>query len=174
MRLFAAIELPEAVRVQLTALQNGVPGARWVPPENLHLTLAFLGELDRHAAEDVDSAFAAIGARPFDLTLRAVGLFGAPPRVLWAGVERSQPLLHLAEKVMTAAMRTGVDLDRRKFASHVTLARLRDAPQRAVQEFLAAHGHFASDRFTVSRFVLFSSHRGKEQAAYRAERYYVF
>ena len=108
------------------------------------------------------------------MNLQSVGLFGSPPRVLWAGVSRAEALTRLADKVMNAAERTGIDIDRRKFAPHVTLARLRDAPQRAVREFLASHGDFRTENFTVTRFVLFSSRQGKEQAVYMPERYYVF
>lgn len=174
MRLFAAIDLPDPVRAHLTLLQNGIPGARWVSEENIHLTLAFFGELDPHRADDLDGLLSGIAARPFDLNLQSVGLFGSPPRVLWAGVSRSDALFRLAEKVTTAAERAGIELDRRKFAPHITLGRLKDAPQKAVRTFLASHGDFRSEIFTVTNFVLYSSHRGKEQAVYTPERYYVF
>ncbi|MFW6027713.1 MAG: RNA 2',3'-cyclic phosphodiesterase [bacterium] len=174
MRLFAAIEIPDDILARLAALQNGVPGARWVPEENIHLTLAFFGELQPPEADDLDGLLSGIAVRPFNLHLESVGLFGSPPRTLWAGVSRSEPLVRLADKVVTAADRAGIEIDRRKFAPHVTLARLKDAPQKAVRRFLASHGDFRTEPFTVTRFALFSSLRGKEQAVYTAERYYVF
>ncbi|MFP3943496.1 MAG: RNA 2',3'-cyclic phosphodiesterase [Alphaproteobacteria bacterium] len=174
MRLFAAIEIPDEIIEDLAALQNGVPGARWVPEENMHLTLAFFGELQPPQAEDLDGLLSGIAARPFDLHFESVGLFGSPPRTLWAGVSRSEPLVRLAEKVTVAADRAGIELDRRKFAPHVTLARLKDPPKKAMRNFLASHGDFRTEPFTVTNFALFSSYRGKEQAIYTAERYYVF
>lgn len=174
MRLFAAIEIPDEIREDLAALQNGVPGARWVPEENIHLTLAFFGELQPPQAEDLDGLLSGIAARPFTINFESVGLFGSPPRVLWAGVSRSEPLVRLADKVATAADRAGIEIDRRKFAPHITLARMKDAPQKAVRTFLASHGDFRTEPFMVTGFALYSSLRGKEQAVYTAERYYVF
>lgn len=174
MRLFAAIEIPDDILARLALLQNGVPEARWVPVENIHLTLAFFGELDPHQADDLDGLLSGVAARPFDLHLQSVGLFGSPPRVLWAGISRSEALMTLAEKVMTAAERAGIEIDRRKFAPHVTLARLNNGtPQKALRDFLATHGDFRTEPFTIARFVLFSSRTGNERAVYTPERYYV-
>jgi RNA 2',3'-cyclic 3'-phosphodiesterase len=172
-RLFVAIELPEAVRDRLVSLQGGVPGARWVNDDQLHLTLRFIGEVDENVAHDVDDALSQIRAPAFELELSGVGEFGGKnPRALWAGVRASGALTHLQKKVETALQRIGLEPEPRKFSAHVTLARLRSAPREKVAAFLAHHGLFASAPFKIQRFVLFSSHQGSGGSVYHAERVY--
>ena len=93
-RLFVGVELPEDVRERVAALCAGVPGARWVPPENLHLTLRFIGEVDGGEADDIYHALSAVRPRSFDITLSGVGHFGSSSEVksLWVGVERNAEL----------------------------------------------------------------------------------
>src|SRR3546814_14989443 len=86
MRLFVAIALPDTLRSRLRDLCNGLPGARWVAPENLHLTLRFIGEVEGHHAEDIDAALSGIHLPRFSLTLSGVGDFGTGRRLRQAGV----------------------------------------------------------------------------------------
>lgn len=174
MRLFTAIDLPETLRMRLCDMMGGVPGARWVEDENLHLTLRFIGDVDPRTADDIDAGFSGVAARPFDLTVSGLGSFGTPPRVLWAGLRKSDALLRLVDKVDTVLTRLKIDFDRKRYAPHVTLARLRDAPERNVADYIRTHNDFPSEPFTVTRFVLYSSHRGNEGVTYVPERYYVF
>lgn len=176
MRLFVAIALPEDVTDALSALCSGVPGARWVPPENMHLTLRFIGEVDGGACDDIAEALAAVRGQPFDLTLTGVGHFESrrQPRALWAGLVRSEPLARLRESVESAVQRAGLAPEGRKFAPHVTLARLKDAPADRVQQFLAAHNLFRSRPFPVTGFTLFSSFLSKSGAIYRPEAEFPF
>src|SRR3546814_8570820 len=98
-RLFTALSLPDAVRSRLAMLQSGVPGARWIRPENLHVTLRFIGEVDQHVAADLDAELARTVAPGFDLSLDGVGHFGPArkPTSLWAGIGRSEALQRSAE-----------------------------------------------------------------------------
>src|SRR5687767_12084204 len=154
-RLFVAVELPETVRDRLLTLQGGVPGARWVNEDQMHLTLRFIGEVDDNVANDVDDALSGIRAPAFELELSGVGEFGGKnPRALWAGVRPNPALLHLQKKVETALQRIGLEAETRKFSPHVTLARLRGAPREKVVQFLSEYGLFASVPFRVDRFVL--------------------
>jgi len=172
-RLFVALELPEAVRTRLGMLDGGVPGARWTTDEQLHLTLRFIGEVDDNVAHDVDDALASIRAPAFTLELAGVGEFGGKnPRALWAGVRANDALLHLQKKVETALQRLGLPAEERKFSAHVTLARLKGAPREKVVQFLTHHALFASGPFEVDHFVLFSSHLGSGGSVYHAERTY--
>lgn len=175
MRLFVGLELPAERRAQLALLPQGLPGARFVSVENLHLTLRFIGECDPRTAVDIDSALAAIAHRPFSLSLVGLNVFTPKsPRTLWAGVSASEPLVALAAKVETALQRLGLEPESRKFAPHITLARLKNTPARRLSDYLAAHGGLVGPPFTVDRFTLFSSHRGQEGAHYEAERQYLF
>ncbi|HYZ32854.1 MAG TPA: RNA 2',3'-cyclic phosphodiesterase [Crenalkalicoccus sp.] len=171
MRLFVALALPAALKAQLALLAGGIPGARWVPPENYHLTLRFIGEVEGWQAQEVDDALAAIRARPFELSLRGLGTFEKAGRIqaLWVGVERTEGLSFLQSKVETALQRIGLEPERRRFAPHVTLARTEKAPPEKLIGFVQAHNLFRAPPMTVESFTLYSSRLGKEQAVYVPE-----
>src|SRR5690349_15256218 len=140
-RLFAAIRPPAPVIARLLALEGGIAGARWQDEGQLHLTLRFAGELDACQAEDLAEALAGVHAAPFTLALRGVGHFERKGRAhtLYAGLAPSDPLVALQRKVESAARRAGLPPEPRKFAPHITLARLNSASG-PVLPFLAAHG----------------------------------
>ena len=171
MRLFVALALPRATRSRLSFLGSGLPGVRWVAPENLHLTLRFIGEMPNWRAEELDQALANIRAPGFHIQLQGVGAFEKAGRVssLFVGVERNPALDHLQSKIETALHRAGMERERRRFTPHITLARLGDAPAAKVAAWVQAHNLFRSEPVPVEYFTLFSSHRGKEQAAYEPE-----
>jgi 2'-5' RNA ligase len=175
MRLFVALDLPWEIRQRLAFLAGGVPGARWVPVDNYHLTLRFIGELPAHRAEEVDAALLALRPRGFALQLAGVGVFdkGGRPSSLFAGAVRNPALDHLQTKIEVALQRVGVEPERRRFTPHVTLARLDGAAQEAkLASFVQAHNLFRSEPFEVGHFTLFSSRLGKEASVYTAEAEY--
>jgi len=171
MRLFVALAIPSALRTQLAGLAGGIPGAKWVAPENYHLTLRFIGEVEPWRAQEVDEALAAIRARPVELSLRGLGTFEKAGRIqaLWVGVERSEGLAHLQRKVETALQRIGLEPERRGFAPHVTLARTDKAPPEKIVAYVQAHNLFRAPAVSVESFTLYSSRLGKEQAVYVPE-----
>ena len=170
-RLFVALGLPDTLRGELAAMCGGIPGARWVPEENYHLTLRFIGEVPGWQAQEVDEALSGIRAPGFDLTLRGVGTFGKNGRMasLWVGVEKLEPLLFLQAKVETALQRIGLEPERKRFAPHVTLARTDKAAQEKTIAFVQANNLFRAAPVPVDGFTLYSSRLGKEQAAYHRE-----
>jgi 2'-5' RNA ligase len=176
MRLFVALDLPPALRTRLSFLAGGLPGVRWVPPENYHVTLRFIGELPRWRAEEVDQSLANIRAPGFALQLAGVGAFAKGGRVtaLYIGVERNAALEHLQAKVERALQNAGVEGERRRYVPHVTMARLEGArgegvPEAKVAAWVQSHNLFRSTPTTVEHFTLFSSQLGKEQAVYCPE-----
>ena len=175
-RLFVALALPEPLQLQLASLDGGVPGARWVKPENRHLTLRFIGEVDRSVADDLDTALGGVEAPSFELTLSGVGHFGKPDaaRILWAGVEPTGALDRLQAKVEAATARAGLPAEHRRFSPHVTLARLRHAPGNRVEQFVADHDGFRAPPITIDRFTLFSSFLSASGAIYTPEAEYPF
>jgi len=173
MRLFVALDLPHAMRTRLSFLGGGLPGVRWVQPENYHVTLRFIGELPGWRADEVDQALAGLRAPAFTVQLSGVGTFEKAGRVtsIWVGVQRTPALDHLQAKVETALQRAGLERERRRFAPHVTLARLGGdgIPAGKVAAWVQAHNLFRSEPMDVEHFTLFSSLLGKEQAAYVPE-----
>ena len=175
MRLFVALDLPADLRVRLSALATrGIPGTRWVEPENYHLTLRFIGETPAWRAEEIDFALADLRARTFPLTLAGLGTFNKGDRAtsLWVGVDRNDQLAHLGRKIETALQRAGLDPERRRFSPHVTLARLENVPEVKLASFVQAHNLFRAPAISVRHFTLFSSQLGKDRAVYTPEAQY--
>ena len=129
-RLFVAVDLPEAVCRRLAAFCGGVPGARWLPVEQFHLTLRFIGEVDNGAFDDIAEALDDVHIEPFSLALSGVGHFPprGTPRVLWVGVDDGAAAVRLHDKIETRLQRLGLEPDARRFHPHITLARLKGAP----------------------------------------------
>ena len=171
MRLFVALDLPHSLRERLSWMSGGLPGARWVPPENYHVTLRFIGEVPGYRAEEMDLALTALRAPGFTVQLSGVGTFEKGGRVtsLWAGVDRNPQLDHLQAKVETALQRAGLERERRRFVPHVTLARLDGVPVAKIADWVAGHNLFRSVPVPIEHFTLFSSRLGKEQAVYTPE-----
>lgn len=171
MRLFVAVPLPDALRVSLASLMGGISGARWVPVQNLHLTLRFIGEVQGWQAQEIDDALAAVRTRGFELSVAGVGTFEQAGRVttLWARVERSERLAHLQQKIETALQRAGLAPERRRFAPHITLARVDQVPEAKLVRWLQAHSLYRAEPVVVEHFTLFSSQLGKEFSVYTPE-----
>jgi RNA 2',3'-cyclic 3'-phosphodiesterase len=173
-RLFVAIELPTAVKQHLSLMLCGVPGARWTEPEQMHLTVRFIGEVDGGVMEDIMGALKAVRVDPFSVHLKGVGHF--PPRqdpqTLWVGVEKSEGLSLLRGRVESALVRAGVPRERRKFHSHVRLAYLKNSKLSKVATYLSQHALLEVAPFDVTRFCLFSSQLGSKGAVHRPEAVY--
>ena len=174
-RLFVGLELPDSVRSDLAAICSGVPGARWVAPDNLHLTLRFIGNVEDTVLGDIDLALSKLRAPAFDLVIQGVDQFckGRRPTMLWAGVPRNPALTHLQGRVERAIQRAGLEPEGRKFTPHVTLARLKDANASRVRTFITANSLFRSAPIPVERITLFSSFLARSGAIYRAEAEYA-
>lgn len=172
-RLFVGLELPDEVAARLGGLAVGIPGARWVEPRNLHITLRFIGEVDEGMGHDIHDSLAEIAEPALPVALEGVGLFGGrQAHTLFAGVERSPALVHLRDKVERAVVRTGQPPEPRKFNPHVTLARLKDAPTGRLQAFIAGNSPFHAGPWTAAHVTLFRSRLGRGGAEYEAlERY---
>ena len=157
-RLFTAIEIPSETGQRLSMLRGGLPGARWVDPENYHLTLRFIGDVDDALAHEVASMLGGVRRGGFELRLDGLTSFGGrKPRAVVAAAAPAQPVIELQAEHERLMQRVGLEPEGRKYTPHVTLARLRDASSRDVAEYLSARGAFRSPPFEVSRFVLMSS-----------------
>jgi 2'-5' RNA ligase len=166
-RLFVAIRPPEDIRDLLIDAMDDSPELRWVGEDNLHLTLRFIGEVERPMGEDIATALSCIRSDPFELRINGVGMFeqrngGA----LWAGIKPREPLAALAAKVERACVLTGVAPEHRAFHPHITLARWNRRSAAAANAFLERNRALESPPFTVDSFSLFESRLSRHGAHY--------
>jgi 2'-5' RNA ligase len=155
MRDFIAIDLPAPVRSALGRVQSALSFGRAVDDEQLHLTLAFLGEQPDDAIEAAHDALSALRIPAFELHLQGLGSFGGD--VLWAGLRDPAPVVALHDRLVPALHGAGIVLERRRFRPHVTLARFDRADPARLAAFLQAHSSFPCPAFTVSGFGLWRS-----------------
>ena len=165
-RLFLGLALPEAVTLDIQMMTGGVAGARWQTPEQLHLTLHFLGEVDGGQMRRLISSLDQLSAPAFDMQLQGAGVFpprGAP-RVIWLGLAEPDPVRLIHQRLAKIIDELGLERERRKFAPHVTVARLRkQADTAAAARWVSDHALYRSDTFPVDEVHLYSSitsHRG--------------
>jgi 2'-5' RNA ligase len=157
-RLFTGLEIPRHVGDSLAMMRGGLPGARWIDPENYHLTLRFIGDIDDALARDIAGLLGGVRRRPFEVRLDGLTSFGGrKPRALVAMATPAGPLVELQAEHERLLQRLGLEPEGRKYIPHVTLARLRESSSRQVADYLTARAHYRSSAFNVSRFVLFSS-----------------
>jgi RNA 2',3'-cyclic 3'-phosphodiesterase len=174
-RLFVALDLPEEIKRSLEPLERGLGDVRWMGADQQHLTLRFLGEMDNGWARDVAEALALVPGIPFDLRLKGIGHFPlrGEPRVLWVGVEKSLELGRLKRRIDRVLEGAGLSPDPRKFAPHVTIARIRGplSPTR-LGTYLMRHSLYRSESFPVSSFHLYLSWPRPEGADHQIEASY--
>jgi RNA 2',3'-cyclic 3'-phosphodiesterase len=157
-RIFTGLEVPKNVAQSLSLLRGGLPGARWIDPENYHLTLRFIGDVDDQTELEVASLLARVRRKPFELRFDALSSFGGRrPRAVIATLAQTAALMELQAEHERLMQRVGLEPEGRKYTPHVTLARLRDSSSRQVADYLTTRALLAPLPFTVSRFVLFSS-----------------
>ncbi len=159
-RLFIAIDPPDNIRAGLARICFGLKGVRWTPEEQIHLTLRFIGEVDRLTTRRIDEVLRELQFAPFSISLAGCGVFPprGMPRILWAGLARSEELFALQARIETRLVnRAGIAPEGRRYHPHLTLARLKRPVTRQVRDFLALHGGLASPAFTVERFHLYES-----------------
>ena len=171
-RLFVALQLPDSLEQDVGALQSGLRSARWLSEDALHLTLAFIGEVDGSAVRRIEAALGTVTAPVLRMELHGLGCFpprGAP-RVLWTGASPKDELVALAGTVRRALGRAGVTPARRKFMPHVTIARFRRPPSPGEMErYLVSRSLFRTPPVEVAAFHLFSSVLRPSGARYTIE-----
>ena len=157
-RLFVGLEIPREVAQALSLLRGGLPGARWIDPDNYHITLRFIGDIDDRMAHEIALLLEGIRRRSFEVRFGGLTSFGGrKPRAIVVAIEPIQPLVELQSELERLMQRLGLEPEGRKFTPHVTLARLRVSTSRDVAEYLSTRGPLFGSSFRVSRFVLFSS-----------------
>ncbi len=171
-RLFVAIRPPREIRDHLLSIMGGVRNARWQTDDQLHLTLRFIGEVDRHQAQDIAAVIGSLRHNPFQIALLGVGSFGRLGKgALWAGVTPHDELKALHKKLDQSLMRVGIAPDKRAYHPHITLARLSRSAG-PVDVFVQRWSGLSSLPFDVDGICLYESRLGSEGASYDVvERY---
>ena len=166
-RLFVAIRPPAAIRGLLLDTMGGISGARWQSDDQLHLSLRFIGEVDRHRADDIHATLGAVHHPRFRIALNGIGTFDrrGQPEIVWAGVTPHEPLKALHKKVGQALARVGVEPEQRGYLPHITLARLKRSSG-PVGNLLEERGGVTSEPFPVDSFALYESSLTPEGAVY--------
>jgi 2'-5' RNA ligase len=162
MRLFVGVEIPHDIATDLYPLGRAIKGLDAQTPENMHITLKFIGNVDPGLASEIDRALSQVVFEPFDLQVSGLDMFASnrKVRIFWAGVKDQPALRTLANRVENALLSLDEcpDMDMRKFNPHITLGRNRDAARATVEQAVADNIDLTSRSFTVDRFCLYESH----------------
>lgn len=173
-RLFTALEVPTDVRMSLTGLRGGLRGARWIEPENYHITLRFIGDVDDRTADDVADALDRVHAKNVRIHLQGLGSFGSKkPHSVWARVSPDRNLMELQAEHERVLQKVGLEPERRRYTPHVTVARLKGASPVEVASWLAVRGDFSARPYAAPRFVLMSSKASVGGGPYIVEESYA-
>lgn len=175
-RTFIAIGLPEFVLQAIAKTQDALRGSgldiRWVRREGIHLTLKFLGDIDRDDVGKIQAAMeeAAKGISPFTLTGDGVGVFPdfRRPRVIWAGISGDMQALFSLQRALESQLKgLGFPKEKRHFKGHLTMGRVKDRVDRTkLRESLEGLARFETGSFTVEAVVLFQSTLRPQGAVY--------
>lgn len=174
-RLFVAVDLPDSTKDQLMSISQGISGARWLPRNEMHLTVRFIGEVEDATYRAIRTALGAVRAEPFTIALKGVGQFppkGAP-RVVWVGVDQPPGLLALYDTVESKLTGLGLPPEGRAFMPHITLARVKTPPlPEAIRQYMSKNAGFVTPPIPVNAFVLYSSFLRPDGPFYRHEGVY--
>jgi 2'-5' RNA ligase len=172
-RLFTGLEVPGAVVAELALARGGVAGARWLEPEDYHITLRFIGDIDARAARDIDETLSEIRRPKALVRFEELSWFGGDkPRAIVARVKADPELMDLQAEQERRLRRIGIEPETRKYTPHVTLARLRSVRQASVASYLSERGALTAESFTAERFVLYSAREGTGGGPYVVEAAY--
>jgi 2'-5' RNA ligase len=169
-RLFTALEIPDDVAEALALTRGGLFGARWLDPDEYHITLRFIGDVEPRLADEIADTLAEVSrARP-RIVFEGLSWFGGDkPRAIVAKVKPTPELSELAADHERRLRRLGLPPETRNFTPHVTIARVRGASPAAVADYLASRGRLEAPGFTAERFVLLSARDGVGGGPYVAE-----
>lgn len=173
-RLFTAIALPDEVRQRLSMLRGGLRGARFIDPDNYHITLRFIGDVDDRTADDAAEALGRIRRGPVKVRIVGVGSFGGRrPHAVHAAVQPTSELTDLHAEQERVLQRIGLPPEPRRFVPHVTLARLRSAKAGEVADWLTVRGGFQAPEFIAHEVALMSSKASVGGGPYLTEGMYA-
>ena len=176
-RLFTGFPIPSPIGAQLASLRGGLTGAKWVEPQDYHVTLRFFGDMDGGTARAIDKDLFELALEsqiePFALALDEIAAFGRQrPHALIARVKPSAALTRLQQAHEALARRNGLPPEPRKFTPHVTLARLRGVEPQSVANWLEIRAFPLAMTLEADHFALFSARDSVGGGPYHIEAIY--
>jgi len=174
-RLFIAIDMPEQVQEQISDLYTAIQGARWVPQDQLHITMRFIGETDTATEASIIDSLEHIRFKPFRIAVQSTGFFPLrkDPQVLWVGIDNRADLEILQRSIERTITSLGMEADNRTFHPHVTVARLDRPHKERVVQFITDNHLFKTESFEIDEFHLYRSYLGKNGAQHVKEASFV-
>jgi 2'-5' RNA ligase len=168
-RIFTGLKFSNTVRERICALYYGIPHILWVPNEQLHLTLRFIGNVDGGTLEDIADSLKQISFNSFILNLKHIGFFPlrGQPKILWVGVENTEFLINLQKKIDRVITQLRIPPEPRKFHPHVTIARLKQVSKPKLGEFLMKNSLFEINNLKVDEFILYRSFLSEKGSIYQ-------
>jgi 2'-5' RNA ligase len=176
LRLFVAIDLPEELRMGVSALRQDICGMRWTRSEQLHVTLRFLGPTPEAKLEEICESLSQVRAPYFDLNVKGLGIFPPvqsrkPPRVLWLGLQPERPLCELRAE-LDRVLGPDAEMVKQGYSPHLTLARFTSRPMEDFHKFVASHTECEIGTWRVDRFHVYHSTLQREGALHEVVRSY--
>jgi 2'-5' RNA ligase len=173
-RLFVAIDPPDELKNQLTEICFGLPGAKWVDPDQMHITLKFIGEVDGAVLRDAREALHGVSFDSFEITVKGQGFFPprGQPKMIWAGVEANECLTQFRNKVESTLVRAGLKPESRKFTPHIRLANVKMTSPNRLVNYLAQYSLLKLPPFKATEFSLYSSFLATEHAIHEIDTVY--
>lgn len=171
-----ALNLPQDIKSSLSLLRSEVRGAQWVPLDNLHLTIRFIGEVNEQQLQVIKEELREISFFPFSLRLKDLGHFSGKsgPNVIWVGVDPKEDLLELRKMVDAALLRANVPLEKLTFKPHITIAKLKNPPLELLAEYFQAGMGFFTREIEFKEMALISSKHSKDGPIYSQEEIFYF
>ncbi|WP_028471064.1 RNA 2',3'-cyclic phosphodiesterase [Neptunomonas japonica] len=170
MRLFIAIDIPDTVQQQIAQLYCNFHGIQWTPPERLHITLAFIGNVKKRKLPALDQQLEKITFTPFTLHCDRFGSFRS--KDIWLGVNPEDPVVQLHQKITDALHEIDMGFKGRPFKPHITLAYTQKNDEHLVLNLLEGRRVFEALSFTVDHFNLKSSWTKPVGSLHRIEAIY--
>jgi len=164
-RLFIAIDIPESINKVLPELQLRSKGV--LPQTQPHITLHYIGEVSEEVSVSIKNELNSINTSEFDQLISGVGAFteGKTPHYFWVGVDKSHELLSLHKQIGHALQSSGLDLEKRSYKPHITIARLDTNNKSLVEQVISDHQGL-KQTFKVSSFTLYKSELIEDKPKY--------
>lgn len=172
-RTFIAISLPDFIIEEIERCQRGIPNAKWIKKENLHITLQFIGEISLEDLKNIRQILKMVNQEKFKIRIKNPKVFYKKfQKILWLSIEPEEPILILRNKILKELIKNQIDFKKENYTPHLTIARLDNPTQKILNDYLMTYENFSTEEFSIDSFTLFSSILSPSGAIYTEEEIY--